>query len=386
MSTKTVVILGGSYTGLTTAHKLLKHTYPKTKTFKVILVSNTSHWYWNFAAPRAFMPDTIPDEKLFYPIEPELQKYPAEAWEFVHGSAEKLDPKAKTVEIKLQDGSTRSVSYDLAVLATGSTYVNDLGWKTINGDYEATKKALHDTQARIKAASSVVVAGAGACGTETAAELGYKFGKDEQKKITWILGGPRGVPEFRADVGSTAESRIKGWGVEIIADTKITETVEKDGKFELTLSDGKTITTDFYIPAFGLRPNSSYVPKELLDDQGYVKVDNRLRVEGFTDLYAIGDVSNKEPNVAIHAEGQIAFIGPELDGLLNGKETGAGKDFSPMFSFTVGAVTLGPEGGTGQMGWFKMPSIAVYYMKARDMSTSKAPAYIAGVKSLGGNI
>lgn len=48
------------------------------------------------------------------------------------------------------------------------------------GSTEATKNALHDFQARVKKAKTILIAGAGATGVETAGELASVHGKQKQ--------------------------------------------------------------------------------------------------------------------------------------------------------------------------------------------------------------
>lgn len=183
MAPRTIVILGGSYGGISTAHRLLKQS-AKTGEVKIILVSPSTHIYWNIASPRGIVPGQFPDEKLFQPFLPGFKQYGA-GFEFVQGSAEKLDIAAKTVSV-LAAGVEKDITYDELVLATGSDAKGDVPWKG-KGTYEATRDALHLFQGKVKAAESIVVGGAGATGVETAGELGFEYGKI--KKI--ILVSPR---------------------------------------------------------------------------------------------------------------------------------------------------------------------------------------------------
>jgi len=54
---KTIAILGASYAGLTVTHKLLKNTLKNKKgEYKIVLVSPTTHHYWNLASVRGGLP------------------------------------------------------------------------------------------------------------------------------------------------------------------------------------------------------------------------------------------------------------------------------------------------------------------------------------------
>jgi apoptosis-inducing factor 2 len=178
---KTVLILGASFTGLKIAHSLLKNTAPVVKDLKIILVSPTTHAYFNLAAPRAIVPGQIPDEKILAPIEPAFSKYPSSKFEFVIGTAKSVDPAGKKVEIETESGLL-TVAYDTLVVTTGSN-TGGMPWKA-SGSHKQFLDVLHDTQEKVKKAKSIVVGGAGVTGVETAGELGFEYGKT--KEITLV--------------------------------------------------------------------------------------------------------------------------------------------------------------------------------------------------------
>jgi NADH dehydrogenase FAD-containing subunit len=175
---KTVVILGGAFAGLKIAHTLLQKTLPSVTDLKVILISSSSHVYWNIASPRAVIPGLVPDEKIFQPIQPGFAKYSSSNFEFVLGTAESVDPKAKKVEIETESGA-REVAYDILVVTTGSRAIGNTPWKQV-GSYEASLALLHETQEKVKNAKSIVVGGGGVTGVETAGELGFEYGKTKE--------------------------------------------------------------------------------------------------------------------------------------------------------------------------------------------------------------
>ena len=178
---KNIVILGGSYAGISTAHRLLKHA-AKTAPFKITLVSPNTHFYWNIASARGIVPGQLTNEELFQPIADGFNRYPASQFEFILASAESLDVEAKTVEISGSTGNG-SLDYDFLVLATGSRTKADTPFKGL-GSTETTKDALRDFQARVEKAKTIVIAGAGVTGVEAAGELGFEYGR--QKEIILV--------------------------------------------------------------------------------------------------------------------------------------------------------------------------------------------------------
>lgn len=180
----TVVILGGSYAGLKIAHTLLKSSLPNVKDLKIILVNPSPKFFWNMATVRAIVPGQIKDEQLFQDIAPGFA-YAGAAFEFVQGTAQKLNVENKTVEVQTESG-VRLQAFDKLVIATGSKADADTPWK--HGEsYEQTLQYLHSMQDRVAAAESIVVGGGGSTGTEAVAELGFEYGTKKDISLVRIV-------------------------------------------------------------------------------------------------------------------------------------------------------------------------------------------------------
>jgi NADH dehydrogenase FAD-containing subunit len=247
--------------------------------------------FWNLASVRAIIPGALKDDQVFQPLSAAFSRYPQKSYELIIGTAESSDFAAKTVTVTLGDGSgNKTLSYDQLVLATGSrTASSEVPWKGV-ASYEETLALLHSTSDKVKAAESIVVAGAGATGVELAGELGFEFGKT--KKITLlaadseILGGD--------SVASRASPLLKGLNVVIKTGAKVASTrAGADGKTEVVLDNGETITTDLYLPTMGLVPNSEYVDKKFLTEKGLVVADDFLKVTNADGVWAAGDLVSK---------------------------------------------------------------------------------------------
>ena len=177
-----IVILGASFAGLSTAHRILKQAAKAGVLVKITLLSPNTDFYWNIAAPRALVPGQLSDDRVFQPISTGFRKYTPSQFEFIVASAESLDVVARKVVLS----TNVTINYDFLILATGSSVKEGTPLKTLEST-EATKDALHDFQARVKQAETIVIAGAGATGVEIAGELGFEY--RQQKKI--ILVGMR---------------------------------------------------------------------------------------------------------------------------------------------------------------------------------------------------
>lgn len=171
---KHIVILGGSYAGVSTAHRILKQA-AKIGPLKITLVSPNTHFYWSMASPRGVVPGQLADEKLFQQIAAGFSKYPATQFEFILTKAESLDFEAKTVGIS----NAGTLDYDYLILATGSRTRDHTPFKGL-GTTEETRDALHDFQSEVMKSKTIVIAGAGVTGVEAAGELAFEYGREKE--------------------------------------------------------------------------------------------------------------------------------------------------------------------------------------------------------------
>lgn len=82
--------------------------------------------------------------------------------------------------------------------------------------------------------------------------------------------------------------------IEIIYNANIKKMQEKDGKLEsIILDNGENLNVAGVFIYIGYRPATEFVPKEILDEQGYVVVDEKLETP-IKNVYAIGDGIKKD--------------------------------------------------------------------------------------------
>ena len=82
--------------------------------------------------------------------------------------------------------------------------------------------------------------------------------------------------------------------IEIIYNANIKSMNEENNKLaSITLDNGTTLNVKGVFIYVGYRPATEIVPKEILDENGYVKVNEKLETE-INGVYAIGDIINKD--------------------------------------------------------------------------------------------
>ncbi|KAL8955396.1 MAG: hypothetical protein Q9183_006666, partial [Haloplaca sp. 2 TL-2023] len=297
MAFHNIVVIGASYAGLGTAHYLLKHTVPSLEKasqdstkYKVTLISATSHFYHKVAAPRLLAsPDLIPLSKAFLPIEDGFKDYDSQHFELVIGEATSLDETSKTITISNTYGTPNKtpITYSTLILATGASSSSDL-WH-IPGSHEKTISALKSIQSALPTATTVLIAGGGPAGVETAGEIASRFPKIE---TTLLSGSDRVLTRLRPAISAAAEKQLEALGVKTVHNLKVESTSESGDQTTVKLDDGTSRTADIYIPATGIRPNTSFLPRSWLTPQNYVITADTTSLRGpVPTVYAIGDVA-----------------------------------------------------------------------------------------------
>lgn len=389
---KKIVILGGSYGGVSTAHHLLKHTIPnlpEKETYQVIIVSTSSEVICRPAAPRALISDDMfPQEKLFVSIPKVFEQYPKEIFSFIHGTATELDHTGRTVTVSLASGRTAKLDFYALVIATGTSTPSPL--LSFNKDENFLRSSWATFRKALPAAKSIVIVGGGPAGVETAGELGEHLNgragwfqsklANPRVPITVVTAGPQILPALRAAIATTAEEHLAKVGVTVIKNSRV-KSVEPQGagsenvdsKAKITLEDGTTLEADLYIPATGSNPNTSFIDKSLLTASGQVETNpSSFRVEKAGErIYAVGDVASDRPS-AIHVilpSIPIAGANIKRDLLLAAgveeKSIPAERVFKADTRETQ-MVPIGKSNAVGAaMGW-RLPEIFVWLLKGRD--------------------
>ena len=153
-----------------------------------------------------------------------------------------------------------------------------------------TCSSIQTDYEKIKEAKTILIIGGGPVGVELAGEIVVDF---PDKKVILAHGGSRLI-EF---LGPKASEKALGWLRKKNVEVLLNERVDVDNRSEKTYrtSSGQTIEADCDFLCVGRKVSSSWMQssflKEVLDETGRVKVDEYLRVEGHTNVFAVGDVT-----------------------------------------------------------------------------------------------
>ncbi|NUU38756.1 NAD(P)/FAD-dependent oxidoreductase [Pseudomonas sp. C2B4] len=221
---------------------------------------------------------------------------------FVQGSAETIDEKNKLVSFTKAAGSQGKLSYDRLVLAAGSHLMRppvegmlehafDVDQIESAARLEAHLHALKNLPASA-ARNTVVVAGGGFTGIETATEMPARLravlGDNADIRVIVVDRAPQIAASLGDGIRPSIVEASEHLGIEWILDTSVTS-VDAGG---VTLADGQRIESSTVIWTVGFRasPLTEQV-QGTRDHQGRLHVDQNLKVRGHADVFATGDVA-----------------------------------------------------------------------------------------------
>jgi len=399
-----IVVVGANIAGILAAHYLLKHTIPalqdanKSVTYKLTLISPSTHFFWKIGAPHALInSELIPFSKIFKPIGDGFKQYPKDKFTLVIGSAVGVDQSQKTVTVQTADSGTKTVSYSALVIATGTTSASPL-W-TLHGSHETTISSMKELHAALPNASTILISGGGPTGVETAGQypprsfrlnsypLTTALGEIATvfpKADTTILSGTHSLlHRLKPAIGEAAESTLKRMNVKTINNAKVTAATPSadNRKTTVQLSDNTSRTVDVYIDATGGRPNTSFLPSAWLNERGYVLTDPKsLRLLTAANVYAVGDVASYSAGSAIDAMEPIRPLCSSILADLSPDGKAVKQTPYNKSEKMTQLVPIGPKGGVGMLFGWRVPSLMVWGVKSRTFFVELVEPLVSGAR------
>ncbi|MFC3127215.1 NAD(P)/FAD-dependent oxidoreductase [Pseudoroseomonas globiformis] len=221
---------------------------------------------------------------------------------FVSGFVRRIDTKRSTITVDLPSGEQDTLLYDRLVLAAGSRVVSppisgldehafsvdqrdeaDELWQHVHSLADRPRSAERDT---------VVVAGGGFTGIETAAEMPARLrsvlGEKADIRVIIVERASDIGPDLGPGPRPVIEEALRSLGIELILGRSIVS-VDAGG---VTLDDGARIASSTVVWTGGLRasPLTEQIdaPRDAL---GRLVVDADLRVPGHPAIFATGDAA-----------------------------------------------------------------------------------------------
>lgn len=312
-----VIIIGGGFGGIALAKKLCK------KEVQVVLIDK--HNYHTFQ-PLLYQVSTggLEPDSIAYPIRKVLQGYPN--FYFRLAEVRRINPDKRILQTNIGE-----IDYDYLVVATGSE-TNFFGNENIETKGMAMKSIpqslnlrslilenfeqalLTDDLHERDALMNFVIVGGGPTGVELAGALAeikkgilpkdYPDLDTRRAQINLIQGSDRILPAMSEIASSKAEGFLEDLGVNVWKNIRVTD---YDGKHVSTNTD-TSFESETLVWAAGVKAAciEGLNAEELLCRGGRLRVNQFHQVEGFKEIFAIGDVAQMETEAFPHGHPMMA--------------------------------------------------------------------------------
>ncbi len=315
---KRVIIVGCGFAGLTLAKKL------KNTGYQVVILDK--HNYHQF--PPLFYQVAsagLEESSILFPLRKIFQHY--------------KDYHLRKVEVVSLDTSDNllitsagEIGYDYLVLAHGATnaYFGSApmqkyskGMKTIAEVLDLRNSLLMNFENALTAQNAeerdmlmtIVIIGGGPSGVEIAGALAemnkyvlskdYPEFKEIRAKIFLIEAVDRVLSSMSQKSSDKARSFLEKMGVHVITNTKASGCDEKT----VFIDSGKSIRTGMIIWTAGIAGNRTEgLKSDCFSRSGRIKVDKYNRVSGYSNIFALGDISLQTEEKYPNGHPQVAQV------------------------------------------------------------------------------
>ncbi len=301
-----LVVIGAGYAGLLFTTRLAGKMRKRDAGTQITLVNASSTFTERPRLHQFATNQTI----QWRPIEQTLR---GTGVRFVQGRVTSIDTVRRTISVEQEHGQEQerhAIAYDYLVYALGS--FTDLG--RVPGVAEhaytlvpsgplsaaALRERLPDLATR---EGRVVVAGGGATGIETAAELATAY---PRLKVRLVTNGALGQV-WGKDVADYMRRTLTREGVAISEQTHVAE-LRADG---VVTDAGQVIAGDLVVWTGGfVAPSLAREAGLPVNERDQVVVDPYMRVLGHPEIYAVGDAAmpREEPGVPVRMSAFTAVI------------------------------------------------------------------------------
>ncbi len=364
-SKKRLVIIGGGFAGLELAKKINKSHY------QVVLIDKNNYYQFQ---PLFYQVATggLEPSSISYPHRKNFQKN--KNFHFRMCEAECVEAENKLVKTNIGD-----ITYDYLVVSTGcdtNYFGNDslkestFALKTVSESLLLRNRILLSFEEALNAKDdeelreilSFVIVGGGATGVELAGALAdmkksilpkdYPEIDFSKMEIHLVDASPRLLFAMSEKASENAAKTLRGRGVIIHQDIS----VKSYDKPCVEISDGTHLYSRNVFWVAGVKPNSLKGLEETAYNRGRLAVNEFNQVQGYDDIFAIGDTALLISDNTPKGHPQVAQVALQMAKRLakNLNNTAEGKDWDRFSYVDKGSLaTIGRNAAVADLGKFR---------------------------------
>lgn len=251
-------------------------------------------------------------------------------------------------------GRTEPIHFDYLVIATGSSYA--FPGKVAEVESSKAIDLYSSLREKIGKSEQILIIGGGPVGVELAGEIASDF----PTKAVTLVHSQRTLLEpdvYQEKFYLRSREQLEKLNVKIILNDRVSLrnppqlNYIEDKQTYLTEKTGTSITADLTFICTGTRINNksllnSPLSSKINPQTGRLSVNNYLQIEGYENIFAIGDISDKEGKYAYLAGEQGEYVA-KLISLLDRK-----KPYPREYQIHPNPamfLTIGRSGGVGQL-------------------------------------
>jgi NADH dehydrogenase FAD-containing subunit len=240
-----------------------------------------------------------------------------------------IDTRSATVTVRLKEGGERQEAYDALVISSGVT--NGFWRNSALEDEGAIHRAIDSASMQLLGAQTVAIVGGGATGVSVAANLAARH---PAKCVHFFFSESQPLPGYHPRVRTEAGRHLLRSGVTLHPRHRAAIPAgfqcDRFTSEPITWSTGQEpFSADLTLWAVGnMVPNNSFIPTEMLDDRGFVKTDEYLRVQGYDNVFAVGDIAASDPHRSSARNWGYRLLGHNIRAHLAGRDA-AMKRYAP---------------------------------------------------------
>jgi NADH dehydrogenase FAD-containing subunit len=314
---KHLVLAGGGHAHLTV---LLNLAHYIERGHRATVIMPSSHQYYSGMGPGMLSGIYRPQEVRF-----NIRKMVQDrGGAFLEDKVTRINPEGRI--LGLQSGE--EIPYDVVSFNTGSEVPHQPFLPAPRERVRPVKPVINLLQGRQTIVRMLgekelrlLVAGGGAAGVETTANL-WRLVQDEKGKarIT-LIGGGRVLAGMPGKVRDAVIRSFSRRGIEVLEGCHLKEV----GDREIHLSDGRSVPFDFAFLALGVKPSSLFAGSGLpVGEDGGLLVNSRLQSVAHPQIFGGGDcislAGNPLAKVGVYAVRQNPVLYHNLLAALEGKE------------------------------------------------------------------